>query len=297
MNNTTFEFSPIWHLNTNDSKQNDFSFTNNSSETFSENINLIPGIPLTYNSLGNEFPLISFMPSIHSLDKELEEDKKRFFFDKSVDNLLKINEEKNSSDNIVNQSFRKKRGRAKKKYLNKNDNVHDKNSSDNIFRKIQVHYMSFIVLFLNEILQNLNIDKRFYKIDYEFKNNVNKKFVKELKRKTIGDIISTKISTKYRKLNVKINQVICDEIKENEVMKKILSQNYLNFFKKIYYQSNKYINLKEYGLNKDIILSENVKMYKDLLKSIETLDIEYKKKIDQCINNNFLKNNLFFLEK
>ena len=71
--------------------------------------------------------------------------------------------------------------------------------------------MSFIVSFLNEVLQNLNIDKKFYKIDYEFKKNVNKKFVKELKRKTIGDIISTNISTKYRNLNVNINKVICDE--------------------------------------------------------------------------------------
>ena len=52
----------------------------------------------------------------------------------------------------------------------------------------------------------------------------------------------------------------------------------MNFFKKIYYQSNKCINLKEYGLNRDIILSEKFKMYNDLLTSIETFDIEYKKK-------------------
>ena len=157
--------------------------------------------------------------------------------------------------------------------------------------------MSFIVLFLNEVLQNLNIEKQFYKIDYEFKKNVNKKFVNSLKRKTIGDIISTKVSSKYRYLNESINEKICEEIKKNEVIKKILAQNYLNFFKKIYYQSNKYINLKEYGLNRDIILSEKVKMYNDLLTSIETFDIEYKKKIDECICNNFLNNNLFLLEK
>ena len=157
--------------------------------------------------------------------------------------------------------------------------------------------MSFIIIFLNEILQFLNIDKKFYKIDYEFKKNVSKKFVKSLKRKTLGDIISNKISPKYRNLNVNINVNTCEEIKKNEVMKKILAQNYLNFFKKIYYQSNKYINLKEYGLNKNLILSEKVKMYNDLLKSIETFDIKYKKNIDQCIYNNFLKNNLFFLEQ
>ena len=297
MSNTTFEILPLLFPNVNDSEHNDFPIAINSSESFSENINLSSWIPLTYTSFGNEFPLISSEPSIHSLDKESDEDKKRFFFDNSSANLSNINEEKDNSDNIVNQPLRKKRGRPKKKYLNENDKIHDKNSSDNIFRKIQVHYMSFIVLFLNEVLQNLNIEKQFYKIDYEFKKNVNKKFVNSLKRKTIGDIISTKVSSKYRYLNESINEKICEEIKKNEVIKKILAQNYLNFFKKIYYQSNKYINLKEYGLNRDIILSEKVKMYNDLLTSIETFDIEYKKKIDECICNNFLNNNLFLLEK
>ena len=289
----TFEMFSLLSPNVNDSEHNDFSFTINSSESFSENININPCIPFTYTSSGKESPLISSKPSIHSLIEELDEHKKIFLFG----NLSDINEEKDNSDNTVNQSLRKKRGRQKKKNWNKKYKIHDKNSPDNILTKIQVHFMSFIVLFLNEILQNLNIEKQFYKIDYEFKKKVNKKFVNALKWKTRGDIISNKASSKYKYLNKSINEKICEEIKKNEVIKKILAQNYLNFFKKIYYQSNKYINLKEYGLNRDIILSEKVKMYNDLLKSIETFDIEYKKKINECVSNNFLKNNLFFLEK
>ena len=292
------EFLPISNPGIYDSKENDISFTNNSFESFGEKINLSPCIFPKYNSSGDELLLKSSLKSIHLFNEKLDEDQKSFLCDNSNFDLLNIHEENDTtSNNIFNQSLKKKRGRVKKNYSNENDKIHDKNKEDNILRKIQVHYMSFIIIFLNEILQFLNIDKKFYKIDYEFKKNVSKKFVKSLKRKTLGDIISNKISPKYRNLNVNINVNTCEEIKKNEVMKKILAQNYLNFFKKIYYQSNKYINLKEYGLNKNLILSEKVKMYNDLLKSIETFDIKYKKNIDQCIYNNFLKNNLFFLEQ
>ena len=114
MSNTTFEILPLLFPNVNDSEHNDFPIAINSSESFSENINLSSWIPLTYTSFGNEFPLISSEPSIHSLDKESDEDKKRFFFDNSSSNLSNINEEKDNSDNIVNQPLRKKRGRPKK---------------------------------------------------------------------------------------------------------------------------------------------------------------------------------------
>ena len=78
--------------------------------------------------------------------------------------------------------------------------------------------------------------------------------------------------------------------KENEVIINILSENYFDFFWKIYYKNNKIINLKEYGLDKEIILSDKVIMYKDLLKKNEKLDPNenYNNNINNCVNNNFI---------
>ena len=64
----------------------------------------------------------------------------------------------------------------------------------------------------------------------------------------------------------------------------------MNLFKKIYHKSSKRINLKEYGYDKEIILSNDVKMYKDLLlKDIKKdLNKGYQKKYDECIRVNFI---------
>ena len=168
---------------------------------------------------------------------------------------------------------KKRRGRVKRERyqdeLNENEDndyirIHDKNTADNLLRKIQVDYLNFIVQFLNEILAFLNFRERFLKLSYEFKSNIKKEFVKSLKTKTIGDIICTQISNKYKKDHY-YNRYIYEQTKWNKVLNKIYSQNYLLFFRKIYFKSERKINLKEFGLNKEIILSHKAKMYKDLV--------------------------------
>lgn len=199
----------------------------------------------------------------------------------------------------------KKRGREPRiqNQINENDvnsfiKIHDKNTSDNILRKIQVHYISFLVLFINEILYNLNFKQRFLNLNYSFKKNVKKEFVHSLKTKEIGEVLCNQISIKYKKnVNKKenINKNIYEQIKKNKILDNILSENYLLLFKKIYFKSSKLINLVEYGLNKNIILSDNVKMYKDLLKD-NSLDINYKKNINKCVIKYFIPKLLFIID-
>jgi hypothetical protein len=187
----------------------------------------------------------------------------------------------------------KKKGRGRKRQIINSENikVHDKFSTDNLLRKIQVHYLSFIIAFLNEILEQLNFNQKFFKLDYVFKKNVNMKFVESLKQKNIGEIICNKISSKYKKDNENANQKIYEEIKNNETLNNILSENYLQFFKKIYYKSNRIINLKEYGLDKDIFISNKVKLFEDLFKdnNASDNDKEYQKKINECAIQNYCK--------
>ena len=131
-------------------------------------------------------------------------------------------------------------------------------------------------------------------MNYKFKSNINKNFVDSLKKKTIGDIISTEISVKYKNKDKNINKELYEKIKDNDVLNKIFEENYLKLFRQVYYKSRKKINLKEYGMNKDIILSKNVKMVDDLLKNIN--DLDENKKIKESIIKNFLPDSIFLLK-
>lgn len=197
------------------------------------------------------------------------------------------NKDTSSQSNSSNNLLPRKRGRQRT-INNENIKMHDKFSTDNLLRKIQVHYISFIVSFLNEILEQLDFKQQFLKLDYVFKKNVNMKFVESLKQKNLGEIICNKISSKYKK-DENANLIIYEEVKKNEVLNNIFSENYLKFFKKIYYKNKKNINLKEYGLDKDIKLSKKVKLFDDLLKGKNASDIdkEYQKKINECAIQNY----------
>ena len=221
--------------------------------------------------------------------------------EKSNNSKMDINNKKLEYKFASSAILKKKRGRQTKKNSKREHNF---DSQDNILRMIKVHYLNFIVSFLNDILFNLNYKERFKKLDYDFKKNINQKFLDELKRKNIGDIISNKISNKYKESKKKeknkkycenFNKDIYNHLKENEVINNILSQNYLDLFKKIYYKSNRIIDLKKFGLFKTITLSINVKMFKDLqLKVKENLKNKSNKiNLEQCIKKNFFPELIF----
>ena len=134
----------------------------------------------------------------------------------------------------------------------------------------------------------LNIKTNFRDQIINLKKN-KKKFTNSLKEKAIGDIISNKISIKYKYKKEDFNEKLCDKLKkENKVLNNILSQNYLLPFQKVYYKNINEINLKDFGLDYDkyIFLSDKVKMYKDLLfKNKESF--LYFKKINKCIKEHF----------
>lgn len=239
--------------------------------------------------------------------------KKNFIEEQKLDDLKEESKSENSQNSpklienkesncfthgiSTTQLTNKKRGRGKN--LEIKSKIHDRKSSDNIQRKLQVHYISFINSFFNEILENFHYEERFLKIDYGFKKNIKKSNIEALKNMTIEEILSQKISEKYIKLEQNTNMNIIKTIKENknEVLKKLLSENYLTFFKKFYYNGNKIINLEKYGLNKKIKLSNNVKTFKDLLEDKEAIDEDrlYNIKLNENAIQNFLPKSIFMI--
>ena len=246
-----------------------------------------------------DFPIFGEENPFFQLEeKENDSITLKLYEEKKEKNIPKFIVQKDSNSLI---SKKRKRGKQKSEDANKkekNKRIHDKNCSDNVLRKLQNHYISFILSFLNCILTNLKYEenKRFLKLDYNFKKSIKKENVESLKNKTIGDIISNKISRKYKYEREDFNKQLCDEIKLNDsVLRNILSENYLLFFKKIYYKSINKISLGEYGLNKEIILPKKVKMYKDLLKDNEAKDSNNfdSKKINKCVATNFIPELIF----
>lgn len=272
----------------------------NSSEFESKNENEDNSI-FPSSSL-NEIPIFYEEDlNLREIENNEKEEKKLYFIDKSEEKknkpLLKFVIEKEKSSKNRFELIQKKRKRGRPKAININDlkkynKIHDKNKTDNLLRKIQVHYFSFIVSFLNNILKILNYKRKFLKLNYEYKSNINKNFIHSLKEKTLGQIICNKISNKYKYKEEDSNILLYNKIKRNTIMKKVLEINYLKLFE-IYYESKKRINLKEYGIDRDIVLTDKIKMYNDLLQNKKFNEID-RQKIEESIKKNFFNNSKLF---
>ena len=297
----SIENSPIISdLDSDIENENDFSFLEESRNSSSYCLNCgifqEDGFQRAFSEKLNFSSFFQSYSIFSSEEKEIEENEKIYCIKESEGSMptgqtkkFEVKKE-DFSKNDCFTAIKKKRGRGKAN-SDISDKTHDKFAPDNLLRKIQVHYLTFIISFLNQILLLFKYHKKFLKLDYEFKKNVNKKNVQELKEKKIIDIVCNKISKKYRNVEYS-NSSICEQIKDNEVLNKILSENYLSLFKKIYYKSSRIINLKEYGLDQNIVLSKEVKMFDDLLKSNdkEAFDDkdQYKKYLGECALQNYL---------
>ena len=193
----------------------------------------------------------------------------------------------------ITQFTKKKRGKHSKLNID-NKKIHDRYSLDNVLAKVKNHSLSLVPPFLNDILKVLFIEEEFYQLSHKFKKKIKNNYFSEAKKETLGNIICNKISPKYsRDKNENIKTF--NKVKDHEIFKKILSMDYITYFKRYYMESKKCINLKDYGIENEIILSEKCKMYNDLIKkNTNNEDNEnYIKSIKNCINKNYITKKLF----
>ena len=179
----------------------------------------------------------------------------------------------------------KKVGR-KGKNEKKNNICHNKYSSDNILIKIQVHFLNFIVDFINIVLQHFKHKEHFYPLDYNFKKNVTKKARRDLKELNIGNILFKEKSQKYKK-NKERNIDIYTKLKNCQHIKiidNILSCKYLDFFKNYYCNADNNLSLKNFGSDDIINIYEKAEMFNDL-KQKYISDPLYIEKLEKWIKN------------
>ena len=168
---------------------------------------------------------------------------------------------------------------------------HDKFTIDNIVIKIQVYFLDSMIQFVNEIISKTDLGDEnklvFNKIDYSFKKNVNNKTFEENKKRTIAYFLEIEISKKYTLFSSDSNKKKYEKIKNNEIIKNILSITYIDFFREIFYKNKRAIDLSKYGTKKMINLSNKVKLYEDMFKG-KIVNDKYKYRVEEVIKQKFL---------
>ena len=163
----------------------------------------------------------------------------------------------------------KKRGR--KSFKKANSHTHSALDDDNILRKIQVHFLTFLVSFTNDYIDALfpNVDKKrilyFRHFDYKLKKIINHNSIEKMKTMTIGDILQMEASPKNKTCAKNINQIVYIQLCQQHPE---LNQNYFNktfkeFFIQYYYNKNERTVLLN-GLN--IKLSNKTRTFNNLIQ-------------------------------
>ena len=180
-----------------------------------------------------------------------------------------------------------KRGR---KGLNTNNNgrTHSGSDDDNLLRKIQVHFLSFIINYINDVIKTFINNRNpplFKNLDYSIKKRVNHQFVEKLKSYNISQILQMAVSPKMKihdeTVNKKIYWKVCNIC---PFMYIFLERNFQSLFKEYYYNKNKIFEVN----GKVIQLSLKTKTFDDLLQKYES----DKDKLKYIANKYFLSSHI-----
>ena len=145
----------------------------------------------------------------------------------------------------------------------KNESVNQKPNKKQFSRK----YDMDDIMIKNQVIK---MNEKFLPVAHKIKKLATFDNFHSLKEKSIGDIVKSNRSNKYKKFDLNHNEILYEKIiKENPVLKKFLEQNYITFFQKFYYKGEKSINLEEYGFNGILTLPDNVKTHQDKIKSFK----------------------------
>ena len=222
------------------------------------------------------------------IKEEIKEDKKVSHSCLNIFNLNELIEKAPEEILLGNKRGRKKKSEKSQKVKN-NSSEHNKDSPDNMMRKIKTNLMDWIVIILNDSLNDKSLS--IYKIDKSINEYLKRDFNLELMERTIKDIFSnTKISAKYKRNN--------DDYSNNSIIKEILEKNVET--KTIYYLNLRFIDmidiirnrhLKEFleNIEKKEKKSDNINI-KEYMRSIKELLLGYKEWFDNKKGRNRQKN-------
>ena len=192
-----------------------------------------------------------------------------------------------SSPEFITEQRNKKRGRPNK--ANKRRREHSSSSTDNMIIKIQTHFLTFVVCFVNDIIKGFyNCQKyKFAKFDHKQKSKVSFDYIDWMKNSTIGDLLGKMdISTKF-KCSKDNNINIMNKLEQVPFFSNIFKIKYLDLFSKYY---NNKQPLKELLIeDKKITLTPKTKTFSELLQKKHNLKL--KKLLVDIAENFYLNDN------
>ena len=220
-------------------------------------------------------------------------------FSKINNNIINTNISKSTISSskifsVIKSEKPKLRDNIKKIYIKKeekhkklNRKKHTGFDNDNIIRKIQVHFINFIIFFCNDVILNLIGEKKipkFQQLDHKLKKYVSFRKIEWFKNLTVAEIIKLKISPKIKRHDIDVNSTIYNEVCElNPFIQDYLKIKYSDLFKEYYNNKNKLLNV-----NGTIIhLSEKTKTFNDLINKKKYY--KYRQKFNYISINHFLK--------
>ena len=186
-----------------------------------------------------------------------------------------INETLNYKESIENERkvdkkrsfFKIKKKRGRKFNKDRKQQEHTALDDDNIKRKIQGHFLNFVVSFSNDCLHNFSLDKKmsFQKFNYSKKTQVKKDYFQKIKNFSIKEIFEFMgISEKCKKYRKNHNIENIEKLKGYDWFKSLFEKNYLDFFS-LYYNDRKPLKQKTI-IGKVINISKETKSFYDLLE-------------------------------
>ena len=177
----------------------------------------------------------------------------------------------NSRPKFKSEQKRIKRGRPN--ITNKRKKEHSSSDMDNIISKIQTHFLTFIIFFLNDSVNEYYKEQKFTFLNFSHKekSKVSFDYLNEIKNSTIGDLLlKMHISPKYKRCkDTNINQNNLKQLEQNSFFENLFKIKYLDLFS-VYYNNQQ--PLKELKINEiKIKLSPKTMSFSALLQKDEKL--------------------------
>ena len=224
------------------------------------------------------------LPTEELIHQKIEKAIKRIFVIKlEIDEPEVMIKKEHTKTLFFSEYISRKRGRVSKIINTTNSSkkkIHSADDWDNNIRKIQVHFLNFIIYYLNDIIYSYlkRKDLFFLKFSYSDKKDINYDYVEKLKTYNIKQLLENlRVSTKYKKKKFQkdenINGNKLNNLCKYNWLNEAIKTKFLELFK-IYY--NKKEPLKEiYFEGKKIILSKGTKNFYALLQKYKI----YEKKL------------------
>jgi hypothetical protein len=245
---------------------------NQSTEEFLDNSNNEIFFPKVLNFTSNNQSFLHYPFPIPDINKNILN--------------ININAEINKNKEQPKFTIKKRIRKTNKNPTKKSERKYDKY---NIKNKIQGYYSNILIELDKSVCERIGRqDLIFHTIERKYK--VENTFIKNKKNNTIEDFFIN--GNDY-------NRNLCQKIREEKIQEliDILNQNYLFFFKKIFFAERKEkYRLKEFGLaDIEIEIPNTIKLFNDLIEDNKN-DKKYVKLLKESAKRNFFleDNNISF---